>query len=192
MSHTSKPAARNLRFAFVRLRPLTAGTVAVDGVGDADGVSLGLAAGVVAVVAAGSTGTRKKIPNRRTVTPVTCLHHRRGPLTSPQTNKPQRQAEQKSGDDGEPGLPPRSGARRRSRRFNGARVSYARRCGERSARPVVAIPIAHSLRIRWIGIPSRWVLFWPLMIASATPVPRIALAVVLRGALARIRTVVFQ
>jgi len=83
------------------------------------------------------------------------LHHRRGPLTSPQT-KPQRQAEQKSGDDGEPGLPPRPGVRLRGRRFNGARVSCARRCGKGSAGPVVAIPVAHSLRIRWIGIPSRW------------------------------------
>ena len=84
------------------------------------------------------------------------LRHRRRPLTSPQTNKPQRQAEQKSRDDREPGLPPRSRRLRRGRRFKHTRGSCARRCGARRAGPVDAIPVAHSLRIRWIGIPSRW------------------------------------
>jgi hypothetical protein len=60
-----------LRFALAKSSPTTAGTLTSDGDGDAVGVGLGLAAGMVAVVEAGSSGTRKKIPKSRTVPTVT-------------------------------------------------------------------------------------------------------------------------
>jgi hypothetical protein len=56
-----------------RSSPTTAGTLISDGDGDAEGVSLGLAAGMVAVVEAGSSGARKKIPKRRSVPAVTTV-----------------------------------------------------------------------------------------------------------------------
>jgi hypothetical protein len=79
MSPTSRPAERNVRFALVRLSPLTAGTLASDGNADTegdrdgDGVSLGLAAGMVEDVEAGSTGIRAAIASRRTVPAVTIV-----------------------------------------------------------------------------------------------------------------------
>jgi hypothetical protein len=118
---------------------------------------MGVAAGMVEVVGSGSSGARKPIPRKEDRS--RCHHglrHRRRPLTSPQTNKPQRQTKKKCRDDGEPGLPPRSRAPRRGRRFKEIRGSCARGRGARRAEPVAAIPVAHSLRIRWIGIPSRW------------------------------------
>jgi hypothetical protein len=77
MSPTSRPADRNLRFALARLSPSTAGTLASDGDGEGDrdaaGVSLGIPAGMVEDVEAGSAGTRRPIPSRRTVPAVTTV-----------------------------------------------------------------------------------------------------------------------
>ena len=86
---------RNLRFALVRLSPLTAGTLTNDGdregeaAGDRDGVSLGIAAGMVVDVEVGSSGIRAAIASRRIVPAVTTVFAtldvpwRRHRLTSP-------------------------------------------------------------------------------------------------------------
>jgi hypothetical protein len=101
MSPTARPAARSVRFASIRLSPLTAGTLASDG--DGDGVSLGVAAGVLEVVGTGlgvaagiaevvgteSAGARKAIPNRRSDPTVTAvLTSVRVPLRSHSATSP--------------------------------------------------------------------------------------------------------